>query len=302
MKLIECVPNFSEGRNQQVVDAIAQSFDTVKGVHLLDKEMDFSHHRSVITAIGEPDALLEASFASIKKAVALIDLNKHQGGHPRIGAADVIPFIPIRQASMEDCINLAKKLGERVGKELNLPVYLYGQAAIRPERRELPNVRKGQFEGLKQELGINPEKTPDFGPDKIHPTAGAVAIGARFFLIAYNVNLKSSNVELAKNIAKTIRESSGGFKCVKGMGLAIPEKNAVQVSMNLTDYRVTSISTVYTEIEKLAKEKDVEILESELIGLAPASALPTSTIDKIKLTNFSPSQIIENRLSNLGIL
>jgi glutamate formiminotransferase/formiminotetrahydrofolate cyclodeaminase len=295
-KLVECVPNFSEGRRPEVIDAIVNEIRDLSGVFLLGKEMDADHNRAVITIVGEPEAVKEAMFRMIKKASERIDLTTHTGEHPRIGATDVVPFIPIENMTIEECVQLARKLGQRIGDELQLPVYLYEAAATRPERKNLANVRKGQFEGLWKEIGINPDRVPDYGPACIHPTAGATAIGARFFLIAYNVNLNSQDLALAKRIAKKLRESSGGFPCVKALGLELKEKNIIQVSMNMTNYTVTSLATVYAAIQKEIEKAGVSVLESELIGFVPHEALTDAAIEFLKLRNFDNNQILENRI------
>ncbi len=295
-KLVECVPNFSEGRRPEVIDVIVNEMRDLSRVFLLDREMDTDHNRAVITIAGEPEATKEAMFRMIKKASELIDLNIHTGEHPRIGATDVVPFIPVENVTMEECVQLAKELGQRVGKELQIPVYLYEHAATRPERKNLAQVRKGEFERLREELGTTPDRVPDYGPNRIHPTAGATAIGARFFLVAYNVNLDTRDLAIAKAIAKKIRESSGGFPCVKALGFELKDRNIVQVSMNMTNYTVTSLATVYTAIKKEAEKAGVSMLESELIGLVPRQALIDTTIKLLQLKNFDKSQILENRL------
>ena len=256
--------------------------------------MDADHNRSVVTFVGSPDGVLEAAFKAIAQAKDMIDLNKHQGAHPRMGATDVCPFVPVQGVTMEECVELAHKLAKRVGEELQIPVFLYEDAAQREDRKNLAAIRKGEFEMLKEWIGTDPEKTPDYGPNAIHPTAGAIAIGARFFLIAYNVNLNSSEVKIAKRIAKSIRERDGGFPCVKALGLALPEKNMIQVSMNLTDYRKTSMKTVFDEITKQANEQGVEVVESEIIGVIPQNALESTLKETLKIRDFSSQQIIEN--------
>lgn len=298
MKLIECVPNFSEGKRPEVVDQIISAITSVKGIKLLDKEMDASHNRSVITFIGPAESVGQAAFKAIEKASQLIDMTKHKGEHPRIGATDVVPFIPLRGATMDDCIKLAKEVGKQVGEQLKIPVYLYENAATRPECRNLADVRKGQFEGLCEELGKNPERTPDFGPNKIHPTAGATVIGAREILIAYNVNLDTDYIDVAKRIAKKIRQSSGGMPFVKALGILINKHNRhiAQVSMNLTNYKVTPVKKAFDAIKELALTENIRILESELIGLAPQDAFDGTSHEELLIANFSPEQIIENRL------
>ncbi|PIE32095.1 glutamate formimidoyltransferase [candidate division KSB3 bacterium] len=296
-KIVECVPNFSEGRRPEVIEAIVEEVQTSSDVFLLGKEMDADHNRAVITLAGEPEAVKGTVFRMIKKASELIDLTNHTGEHPRMGATDVVPFIPIENVTVEECIRLAQELGQRVGDELQIPVFLYEDAATRPERKNLAKVRKGQFEGLRDQIGVNPKKEPDYGPDHIHPTAGATAIGARFFLIAYNVNLDSQDLALAKAIGKNIRESSGGFPSVKAMGFELKEKNCVQVSMNMTNYTVTSLSTVFSAIQQQAAEAGVSVSESELIGFVPRDALTDTAAKFLKLTDFNSSQILENSIA-----
>jgi glutamate formiminotransferase len=229
-----------------------------------------------------------------------IDLREHTGEHPRMGATDVVPFVPVAGATMERCVQLARRCGQRLGDELGIPVFLYEQAATRPERRNLADVRKGQFEKLRELIGTDPARDPDFGPRAIHPTAGATAVGARKFLIAYNVNLRTADVELAKAIAKAIREKDGGFKCVKAMGFELEDRRLAQVSMNLTDFETTPILTVYEEVERRAKSAGVEVEESELVGLAPAAALPDAVARRVKLRDFDPRQQIVERRAGLG--
>jgi glutamate formiminotransferase/formiminotetrahydrofolate cyclodeaminase len=296
-KIVECVPNFSEGRRPEIIEAITAEVHAVNDAFLLGKEMDADHNRAVITLAGEPEAVKEAAFRMIKKASELIDLTGHTGEHPRMGATDVVPFIPVENMTMEECVQLARDLGQRVGEELQIPVYFYEEAATRPERKNLASVRKGQFEGLREEIGVSPERVPDCGPKRIHPTAGATAIGARFFLIAYNVNLNSQDVALAKAIGKKIRESSGGFPCVKAMGFELKKKNCVQVSMNMTNYSVTSLATVFSAIQQEAEAAGVAVLESELIGFLPREALVESAVEFLKLQKFDPAQILENRIT-----
>jgi len=298
-KLVECVPNFSEGRRPEVLAAIVDTIKAHSGVFLLGQEMDTDHNRAVVTLVGEPAAVKAALFEMIKKATELIDLTKHTGAHPRIGATDVVPFVPIANMTMAECVQLARDLGQRVGEELQIPVYLYEEAATCPERRNLTDIRTGQFEGLRAELGRNPERVPDYGPNRIHPTAGATVIGARRFLIAYNVNLNSQDVALAKRIAKTLRASSGGLPCVKALGLELHAQQCVQVSMNLTDYTVTSPATVYTAIQHAAAKVGVTVRESELVGFVPRQALTEAARDLLQLRDFDASQILENRMAQV---
>src|SRR5215212_1932097 len=263
MKLIECVPNFSEGRRPEVVGAIRDAIAAVEGVTILDASSDESHNRSVITFVVPLEHAVQAAFEGIRVAAERIDLRQHTGEHPRIGATDVVPFVPLEDSTMEDCIELAKQLGARVGRELEVPVYLYERAATRPIRRNLADVRRGQFEGLREELGKNAEREPDFGPSSIHQSAGATAIGARPFLVAYNVYLgDAANLPLAKSIAKQVRESSGGFKAVKGLGLEVDGQ--AQVSMNLVDTDQTPLHTVFDFISEKARADNVEVTWSEI--------------------------------------
>jgi glutamate formiminotransferase len=240
-KIVECVPNFSEGRRSDIIDAIVAEIIKVDRVRLLDREMDKDHNRSVITFIGPPEAVKRAAFAGCAKATELINMEEHKGEHPRVGATDVIPFIPMSEVTMEDCVKLANELAQEIAEKLSIPVYLYEEAAKRPDRRDLANIRKGQYEALKTEIGTNPDRRPDYGPTKLHPTAGATVVGARMPLIAYNVNLGTTNVEIAKKIAKAVRSKSGGLRYVKAMGFEIKEKGCVQVSMNLVNYLQTPI-------------------------------------------------------------
>ncbi len=295
-RVVECVPNFSEGRRQDVIDAIAGAILSVSGVTMLQCGGDADHNRSVVTFVGSPEVVADAAFAGIAKAAELIDLTKHKGEHPRMGATDVVPFVPVHGVEMAECVRIARKLGERVGSELGIPVFLYEEAATRPERRNLAKVRKGQFEGLRDAIGADPDRKPDFGPEKIHPTAGATAIGAREFLIAYNVNLESNDLQLARDIANKIREARGGLPKVKAMGFEIAESGIVQVSMNLTNYKITPIRTVFDAIKKEAAAAGVKIRNSELIGLAPQAALPPGEPEYLKIEPFSEKMIVENNL------
>lgn len=296
MKLIECVPNFSEGRRPEVVGAIRDAIAAVQGVTILDASSDESHNRSVITFVVPMEHAVQAAFEGMKAAAERIDLRQHTGEHPRIGATDVVPFVPLEDSTMEDCVGLAKQLGERVGAELGIPVYLYERAATRDTRRNLADVRRGQFEGLREELGTNPEREPDFGPDAIHPSAGATAIGARPFLVAYNVYLgNAANLPVAKSIAKQVRESSGGFKAVKGLGLEVDGQ--AQVSMNLVDTSQTALHTVFDFIAGKAREENVEVTWSEIIGLVPERVLFDAAKDHVKLREFTPDQVLERQVA-----
>ena len=296
MKLVECVPNFSEGKDMKVVDAIVKEIEKVNNVSLLDRESDSDHNRSVITFIGEPSAVKKAAFLATAKAAELIDMNKQRGEHPRIGATDVIPFVPISDVTMKECVKLSKELGKEIAEKLNIPIYLYAEAATRHDRIKLPDVRKGEYEGLKEEIKTNPDKKPDFGPNKLHPTAGATAIGARYPLIAFNVNLDTKNLKIAEDIAKKIRESSGGFKAVQAKGFDIKERGIVQVSMNLLNYEVTSMITVFNAIKEEADKQGVKIVGSEIIGLVPMNALIDVAEKHLMVENFKKDQILELRL------
>ena len=295
-KIVECVPNFSEGQRQEVIEAIAKEIKGVEKVRLLAYESDKDHNRSVFTFIGEPEGVRKAVFSAISKASELIDMNKHEGEHPRIGATDVVPFIPISEVSMDDCVNLARALGQEVAEKLKIPIYLYEHAASKPERQNLANIRRGEYEGLKEAILKDPDRKPDFGPSELHPTAGATVIGARMPLIAYNVNLNCDDIDIAKSIAKAIRHSSGGLKYVKALGLEIKERGIVQVSMNLTNYQKTPVHRVFEMIKSEAARYGVDILGSEVIGLIPMEALVDTADFYLRIENFDKSQILENRL------
>ena len=291
--LIECIPNFSEARRPEIIDQIVAAIISVEGARLLDRSSDLDHNRTVITFAGPPFAVEEAAFRAIRTAAELIDLNNHQGEHPRIGATDVVPFGPLSDSSLEECIGIAKRLGQRVGNELSIPVYLYEAAATRPERANLENIRKGQYEGLKVDVESNPERTPDFGPAKLG-SAGATVIGARDPLVAFNVYLTTSDVDIAKKIAKSIRHSSGGLRYVKGLGLLV--EGRAQVSMNLTNFRETPIARVVETIRREAQRYGVGIHHSELVGLIPQEALTDAAVWYMQLDQFDKAQVLESRL------
>jgi len=295
-RLVECVPNFSEGRNPDTVRALVSAIRDVKGVFLLDEEMDQDHHRAVLTFVGAPEAVGEAAFQAAHAAAGLIDLRRHQGGHPRVGATDVVPFVPIRGVTMEDCVALARRVGERIGRELNIPVFLYEQAASHPDRANLEAVRRGGLEGLAGRMEADPAWAPDFGPRTLHPTAGATAVGARPPLIAYNVNLQSRDLDVAKAIAKTVRFSSGGLPCVKAMGVALTSRRLVQVSMNLTNFERTPIHVAFEAVRREAEQRGVAVAGSEIIGLVPQRALVQASEFFLKLERFDPTQVLETRL------
>jgi len=292
--LVECVPNFSEGRDKTKVDAIVGAMK-MDGVYLLDREMDSDHNRSVITLAGERGAIQEAAIRGIGKAAELIDLNIHQGAHPRMGAADVVPFIPIEGVSLEDCVAMARHVGAEIWKRYQIPVYLYEAAATSPERQNLENIRRGQFEGLRAEIATKPERRPDFGEPRLHPTAGATVVGARKALIAYNVFLNTPDVDIAKKIAKAVRFSSGGLRFVKGAGFLV--RGLAQVSMNLTDFEQTPIHRVLEMVKREAARYGVRPLSSEIVGLIPKKALEQAAEWFLQVENFDSSLILENRLA-----
>jgi glutamate formiminotransferase/formiminotetrahydrofolate cyclodeaminase len=292
-RIVECIPNFSESRRPEVVQAIEDAIRAVKGIYLLDRHMDDDHNRSVITFAGDPDAVGEAAFQAIAKAGELIDLNKHRGEHPRVGATDVVPFVPISGVSMEECVDLARALGKRVGEELGIPVYLYEKAATRPDRVNLAKVRKGEYEGLKEAIRSDPDRTPDFGPAELDK-AGATVIGARSPLIAYNVYLTTDDVSIADMIAKRVRHSTGGLRFVKALGMLV--EGQAQVSMNLTDFTRTALETVVENIRKEAERYGVAIKSSELVGLIPESALMQAARWYLQLDGFTEDQVLERRL------
>jgi glutamate formiminotransferase / formiminotetrahydrofolate cyclodeaminase len=295
MKLVECVPNFSEGRRPEVIEAIRDAIAAVEGVSVLDVSSDPSHNRSVITFVAPAESAVDAAFAGIRAASERIDLCQHTGEHPRIGATDVVPFIPLEGSTMEDCIALARQLGERVGRELKIPVYLYERAATTPARENLADVRRGEFEGLRDELGKNPARNPDFGPSQIHPTCGATAIGARPFLVAYNVYLgPASNLPIAKNIAKAVRGSSGGFKYVKGLGLEVDGQ--AQVSMNLVDTEKTALHNAFDFVKLRAESEGAQVTWSEIVGLVPERVLFDAAVSHLQLRQFTPKQVLERQV------
>jgi glutamate formiminotransferase len=299
-RVIECVPNFSEGRDATRVNALEGAIAESPGTLILHRTSDADHNRSVITFAGDPDAVLEAAVSAAAKAAELIDLNQHRGVHPRVGALDVLPFVPLEGATLADCIELAHDTGARIWKDLGIPVYFYEAAALRPDRVKLEDVRRGQFEGLREAVRVDESKRPDLGGPALHPTAGAVIVGARKILIAYNINLKSTDLDLAHSIARRIRTSSGGLPAVKALGLPLVSRNLVQVSMNLTDFEQTPPHVVYQEVARLAAAHGVEIEESELIGLMPRKAVEMAAAGLLKLSEFDSQRIIENRIDTLS--
>lgn len=296
-QLVECVPNFSEGRDPAKIDAIVASILSVPDVVLLDRESDEDHNRCVITIVGPPGAVVDAAFRGVEKAVELIDLRDHHGAHPRIGAADVVPFIPIEGVTLEECVKLAEKLGNEIATRLGVPVYLYEAAARRPDRVNLENIRKGQFEALVKEMGAVPERAPDIGASVCHASAGATVVGARKFLIAYNVNLGTPDVGIAKKIARTIRNSSGGFRYVKGMGVTLASRNLAQVSINLTDFEQTPMHLVFETVRREAERYGVPVVGSEIVGLIPKKAIELSAEYFLRFENFKPDLVLEHRVA-----
>src|SRR5215813_3896376 len=296
-RLIECVPNFSEGRDAAKVDALIHVMSSVPGVYVLDREMDADHNRCVITLAGEPDAVGEAAILGAGKALELIDMTTHKGAHPRVGATDVVPFIPVDGVSIEDCVALAKRVGCEIWKRYRIPIFFYEAAAMRPERVNLENVRRGQFEGLREELKKNHDRQPDIGEPKVHPTAGVTVVGARKFLIAYNVNLNTPDVGIANKIAKAIRFSSGGLRYVKSMGVELKARNLAQVSINLTDFEQTPMHRVYEMVKREAARYGAVPVGSEIVGLIPKKAIEMAADYFLQVENFSPEQIFENKLA-----
>lgn len=280
-----------------MIEAIFEPAKKVPGVNLLDIESDPDHNRCLGTLVGEPEAVFQAVWEMIKKATELIDMEKHQGEHPRIGATDVVPFVPVANVTMEECVALAKRLGKKVGEELKIPVYLYEAAATRPDRVNLADVRKGEYEGLKREIA-KPERSPDFGDPVIHPTAGAMVVGARKFLIAFNVNLDSKDIQIAKDIARLVREKDGGFPAVKALGFDIADKGYVQVSMNLCDFEKTNMDRVFRKIKEEAGKRGVKVLGSEIYGMIPKAALEGINLEELQLIDFKKDQILENRIQS----
>jgi glutamate formiminotransferase len=293
-RIVECVPNISEGRNREIIEAAANEVRTTPNVALLDCESDASHNRSVITFIGEPEAVVEAAVKLAKKSAALIDLNRHEGAHPRMGAVDVIPLIPIRGVTKEETVALSKKLAARVALEADIPVFLYEDSASAPHRVNLADIRKGQFEGMAEKVQ-KPEWEPDFGGRRIHPTAGVVAVGCRMPLVAFNINLSTSDLSIASKIAKIIRRSSGGFDCVKALGVMLEDRNIAQVSINMTDFSRTPLYRVLEMVRAEARRWGVAVIGTEIVGLTPMRALVDSAEYYLQIENLSADkQILEN--------
>src|SRR5438105_2580519 len=295
-RIVECVPNFSEGRRREVVDELVQTIGSVPGVTLLGHEMDADHNRSVLTFAGEPEPVVEAAVRVAKRASELIDLRQHRGEHPRMGATDVIPFVPVEGVTLDDCAELARIAGKRIGDELQIPVFLYEAAASRPERKNLADVRRGEFEGLCEAIGADAARAPDFGPYRIHPSAGATAVGARKFLVAFNANLTKGDVRVAKAIAKSIREQSGGLKNVRALGFSIEGGRRAQVSMNLVNTEATPIHRVLALVRAEAARHGAAIAGCEVVGLIPEAAMLDAAEHALQLENFRRDQVLELRL------
>jgi glutamate formiminotransferase / formiminotetrahydrofolate cyclodeaminase len=297
-RLVECVANFSEGRDLKVLDAIVTAIRSAEAVQVLDLQMDVDHHRSVVTFVGPTESIGEASLRAIGKAAELIDLNRHSGKHPRIGAADVIPFVPLRHVTLKDCVAIAHYVGEQAWHRFQVPTYFYEAAAKRPDRIRLEHIRRGQFEGLRQDLESGCDRLPDFGT-KLHPTAGATAVGARNLLIAYNINLNTPDVRVARAIARAIRESNGGLPHVKALGIELKARNQAQVSMNLTAFEKTPMHQVFEQVRREAKKHGVEITGSQLVGLVPRKALEAAASHYLEIEDFESDDVLENRLVRL---
>jgi glutamate formiminotransferase len=295
VQLVECVPNFSEGRRPEVIAAIRDAAGAVPGVTVLDLHADPTHNRMVLTFVGSQDAVAEAAFRSAEQAARLIDMTVQRGEHPRIGATDVIPFVPVAGITMEACVELAGQVGRRIGEQLGIPVYLYAGAARRPERVRLPDVRRGQYEGLRASIESDPDRAPDFGPARLG-AAGATAVGARPFLVAYNVNLATTDLALAKRIARNVRESNGGLPAVQALGMATDNPNVVQVSMNLLDTATTPLHVVFEAVQTQAAAENVAVVDSEIVGLLPLDVVVATTRAHVKARQLETSQIVEARL------
>src|SRR3989442_1389386 len=296
LRLVECVPNFSEGRRKEIIESITDTIRKTPGVTLLDVESNPDHNRSGISFVGEPGPVKEAALAASQKAIELIDLRHHEGEHPRMGAVDVVPFVPLSGVTMENCVSLARSFGQEFAEKFHVPVFLYEEAATTLERRNLADVREGEFEGLRDKIGKDPAKKPDFGPEKIHPTAGATAVGAREILIAYNVNLGTNDLAIAKKIAHQLRAKDGGLSYVKALGFELKERGIVQVSMNMTDYHKSQLFKAEELVELFAERYGVPVVGSEIVGLVPMDALVDSAEFYLKLENFSSEQVLERRL------
>jgi glutamate formiminotransferase len=296
-RIVECVPNFSEGRHPEIVEQLAEAVESVAGALVLGTHLDPDHNRSVLTFVAPPEAIVEAAVRVIGRAAELIDLNSHAGQHPRLGAADVVPFVPVRGLTVEQCVELAREAGRRIWSELSIPVYFYESAAMRPERRNLADVRRGGYELLRQQIGVVPERSPDVGEPRLHPTAGACIVGVRPLLIAYNVNLKTNDLALARRIARAVRERDGGLLHLKALGFELASRGVVQVSMNLTSYEQTNLHHAFAAVKVEAEKLGVEVLGSEVVGLVPQTALDRAAEHFLMLENYSPDLVLENRIA-----
>jgi len=294
-RIVECVPNFSEGRRREVIRKITDQIKRVPGISLLDCTSNESHNRTVVTFVGDPESVLEAAFLSAKKAAELINMEDYRGEHPSIGAADVIPFVPVSEVTMEECVQLARRLGKRIGEELKIPVYLYEEAATRPDRSNLVNIRRGRYQGLKEDIK-EADWQPDFGP-AVMPRAGATAVGARLPLVGLNINLSTQDVNIAQNIAKAIRGSSGGFPSIKALGVMIDEKHTAQVTINVCNHKEVPLHRVFEMVKSEASRYGVSIISSEIVGLTPLDALVDAAAFYLRLEDFHLSQILEKRIS-----
>jgi len=295
VKIVESAPNFSEGRREEIVRQIMAQAEGVQDVWILDWSMDTDHNRSVVTLVGSPEPLLEVLFRMTKKAMELIDMRTHKGEHPRMGATDVIPLVPVMNITMEECVELSKRLGERIGQELNIPVFLYERSATAPHRENLADIRKGEFEGFFEKIK-DPRWKPDFGPEEVHPTAGVTAVGAREYLIAFNVNLGTTRIEIAEKIARAVRHISGGYKYVKAIAVDLKEKGMVQVSMNMTNYKKSPLFRVFETIKREAERYGVPVVGTEIIGMVPMQAMLEVAQFYLQLDDFDMNRIIESKI------
>lgn len=296
-RLVECVPNFSEGRKPETVQLIAESIAAVESACVLDTHIDPDHNRSVITFVAHPEKVVEAAVSAVRRAAQLIDMRSHQGEHPRLGATDVLPFVPVREVTMDQCVGLAHEAGSVIARELTIPVYYYERAALRPERVNLEDVRRGTLKLLREEIASNPDREPDAGPARVHDSAGAIVIGARTFLIAFNVILRSNDIDVARQIARTIRARNGGLPFLKALGFRLRTRGLVQVSMNLVNYEVTGMTAAYDAVQREATRHGVEIKSAEIVGLIPQDALDREAAYFSKLENFSEARILEHQIA-----
>lgn len=296
-RIVECVPNFSEGRDARVVESLIAAVESVAGALVLGTHVDPDHNRSVVTFVAPPERIVEAAVRVVARAAELIDLSRHAGQHPRMGACDVLPFVPVRGVTVEECVALAHEAGRRIWGELSIPVYFYESAATRPERRNLADVRRGGFELLREQIGTAPERAPDVGEPRVHPTAGACIVGVRPLLIAYNVTLKTGDINVAKRIARAVRERDGGLLHLKALGFELASRGVVQVSMNLTSYERTNLHHAFEAVRREAEAAGVEVLASEIVGLVPQAALNAVAAHFLKLENYTPEVVLENRIA-----